>query len=79
MLMGVRSRGDDLFLILLVMTGRERVKETSEDRKPDDGIGERSKVSPAKPRRKLRGQLYPLLDYSEIFLLVLVTILRHSA
>lgn len=34
---------------------RERDKETDEDRKPDNGIGERFKVSPAKPR-KLRGQ-----------------------
>ena len=73
------SGGDDLFLILLIMTGRERVKEMEKDRKLDDGIGERSKMSPVKFQRKLRGQLRPLLDYLEIFLLVLVITLRHSA
>jgi len=52
-----RKGGGDLFLILLIITGRERVKEMEKDRKLDDGIGERSKMSPVKFQRKLRGQI----------------------
>jgi len=53
----VGRRGGDLFLILLIITGRERVKEMEKDRKLDDGIGERSKMSPVKFQQKLRGQI----------------------
>lgn len=52
------------WIISPMMTGGGRNKGTGKERKRDGR--ERSEVSPAKSRRKLRGQLRPF-DYTEIF------------